>query len=54
MAFPLVTPDDLISFLRRLEPHVRIDLADSQLRRKPSPLKEDRVVVITAEALRLS
>jgi three-Cys-motif partner protein len=51
MAFPLVTPDDLVDFLRALEPHVRLNLAGSQRRRKPSPLKEDRVVVLNAKAL---
>jgi three-Cys-motif partner protein len=51
MAFPLVTPDDLISSLHALEPHIRIDLEGSPLRKKPSPLKEDRVVVLNAKAL---
>lgn len=51
MAFPLVTPDDLVDSLRALEPHVKISLAGSQLRKKPSPLQEDRVVVLNARAL---
>lgn len=46
MAFPLVTPDDLVSWLINLEPNIRIELSGSTRRRKPSPLQEDKVVVI--------
>ncbi len=51
MAFPLVTPDDLIGSLHALEPHIRIDLEGSPMRKKPSPLKEDRVVILNAKTL---
>ena len=52
MAFPLVSPDDLVTCIRNLEPHVKITFAESERRRKPSPLKDDRVVVVNAAALR--
>jgi three-Cys-motif partner protein len=52
MAFPLVAPDDLVGWLMTLEPHVRVVLAGSKRRRKPSPMQDDRVVVMNPEALR--
>jgi three-Cys-motif partner protein len=47
MTFPLVTPDDLVSWLANLEPHIRVELSGSGRRRKPSPLQDDKVRVIT-------
>ena len=52
MAFPLVTPNDLVSWLSALEPNIEIRLAGSARRRKPLPLEDDRVVVINSNALR--
>lgn len=52
MAFPLVTPDDLESWLRQLEPNIEIHLAGSPRRRKPSPSEEDTVVVRRPDLLR--
>jgi three-Cys-motif partner protein len=52
MTFPLVTSDDLVSWLTELEPHVKLKLDGSARRRKPSPLKDDRVVVITPRSIR--
>jgi hypothetical protein len=49
MAFPLVFPDDLVSWLKTLHPNVRIEFAGSKRRRKPSPFEDDRVVVTNAE-----
>jgi hypothetical protein len=42
MAFPLVTPDDLVAFLKQLEPAVTV-LLEGKGRRRPSPGKGDRV-----------
>jgi three-Cys-motif partner protein len=52
MAFPLVTPDDLANWLTALEPSIHLKLGGSSRRRKPSPLKDDRVVVINPMSLR--
>jgi three-Cys-motif partner protein len=46
MAFPLVTPDDLVNWLKNLEPHIELKLSGSPRRQKPSPLQDDRVVVV--------
>lgn len=51
MAFPLVTPHDLVSWLEALEPTIRTVLAGSKQRRKPSPMEDDRIMVIDSEAL---
>jgi three-Cys-motif partner protein len=51
MAFPLVTPNDLIEWLRALEPHIEIRLEGAH-RKKPSPSGNDRVVVINRQQLR--
>ncbi len=37
MFFPLVTPNDLVGWLRALEPNIRIDLSGVPSRKKPSP-----------------
>jgi hypothetical protein len=52
MAFPLVTPDDLVSWLTAWGPNVKLDLVGSARRRKPSALNEDRVIVINPNSLR--
>jgi three-Cys-motif partner protein len=52
MAFPLVTPDDLVSWLRELEPNIKIQLAGSQKRKKPSPGEDDRIIVTNPNALK--
>jgi hypothetical protein len=36
MAFPLVTPEDLVQWLAKLAPNVEIVLEGSQRQRKPS------------------
>ena len=53
MAFPLVTPDDLVSWLRELEPNIKIQLAGSPKRKKPSPGEDDGVIVTNHNALKL-
>jgi hypothetical protein len=45
MAFPLVTPDDLESWVRALQPNVQIRLAGSSRRRKLSPSEDDSLLV---------
>lgn len=52
LAFPLVTPDDLIYWLRALEPDVEIHLTGSSHRKKPKPLEEDFLVVVNPAAVR--
>lgn len=51
MAFPLVTPNDLVEWLRALEPHIEIRLAGVPSRKKPKPSEDYRVVVINPKAL---
>jgi len=51
MAFPLVTPDDLQSWIEALAPNVRLELAGSSRRRRPSPAQKDRVVVMNRTKL---
>jgi three-Cys-motif partner protein len=46
MAFPLVTPTDLQSWIEALGPCVRLQLAGSSQRKRPSPAQDDRVVVM--------
>lgn len=50
MAFPLVSPEDLIQCLKELEPAIEIKL-DGIRRQRPSPTKNDRVVVINRNLL---
>ena len=52
MAFPLVTPDDLVNWLRELEPNITIQLAGSQKRKKPSPGEDDCIIVTNLGALK--
>jgi len=51
MAFPLVTPSDLVTWLMELKPHIELRLAGSSSRRKPSPSEDDRIFVINSTAL---
>ena len=55
MAFPLVSPDDLVAWLKALEPHVKIKFELSEKRKrpkKPSPMHDDRVFIANLSALR--
>jgi len=51
MAFPLVTPNDLVSWIMELKPNIELRLAGSSPRRKPLPSEDDRVLVINSKAL---
>jgi hypothetical protein len=51
MAFPLVTPDDLVGWLRALEPHIQITLNGVPSTKKPKPAEDYRVSVINRQAL---
>jgi three-Cys-motif partner protein len=51
MAFPLVTPADLLQWLREFSPAIEIHLAGSKGRKKLSPEEDDRVVVINSSDL---
>jgi three-Cys-motif partner protein len=53
MAFPLVTPDDLVSWVRALEPRIKVLLSGSGGRKKPSPSEEDQVEVLDPKNLQL-
>jgi three-Cys-motif partner protein len=50
MAFPLVTPNDLVAWLRALQFIVEIRLANPRAK-KPSPSQQDRVVVLDRQRL---
>ncbi len=52
MFFPLVTPNDLVEWLRALEPNIKIELAGVPTRKKPKPSEDYRVVVINSKALK--
>jgi hypothetical protein len=51
MAFPLVGPEDLVGWIRDLQPNVKLVLSGSPKRKKPSPGENDRVVVVNSAAL---
>jgi len=51
MFFPLVTPNDLVKWLRALEPDIEITLEGVPSRKKPKPSEDYRVVVINSKAL---
>jgi len=51
MTFPLVKPTDLVTWLAELRPHVEVLLANATSR-KPSPLRDDRVMVVNPSAVR--
>ena len=50
MAFPLVNPRDLQSWIAALIPNVKLHLTGSTRRKKPSPAEDDRVVVVNPSA----
>lgn len=52
MAFPLVTPNDLVGWLRALEPNIEIRLAGIPSRKKPRPSEDYHVAVINSKALK--
>ena len=52
MFFPLVTPNDLVQWVKALKPNIEINLAGVSSRKKPSPSEDYRVVVINSEALK--
>lgn len=52
MAFPLITPDDLVGWLTGLEPHIKVSFSGTSRRRKFLPLDDDWIVVINPQALR--
>ena len=51
MAFPLVTPNDLIGWLRDLEPAIKLKLSGSSRRQKFLPRDDDWISVIRPESL---
>lgn len=51
MAFPLVTPDDLVGWLQGWEPSIKFQLEAPNFT-KPSPSRNDRVVVINLKELK--
>jgi three-Cys-motif partner protein len=51
MAFPLVSPNDLVGWLTELKPNVELQLAGSSSRRKPSPSANDLVIVHNPRSL---
>lgn len=52
MAFPLVTPDDLVAWLKALKPNIEVNLGGVPSRRKPRPSEDFRVMVINPKALK--
>jgi hypothetical protein len=50
MTFPLVTPDDLVSWLQKLVPAVKFKFENPRSR-KPSALKDDRILVEDPKAI---
>ena len=51
MMFPLVTPDDLVAWLRSWEPDIKIILTKER-RKKPSSLEEDQIFVTNPTSLK--
>ena len=51
MAFPLVTPNDLVGWLRALGSNIEIRLNGTATRNKPKPSEDYRVVLINPKAL---
>jgi three-Cys-motif partner protein len=46
MAFPLVTPNDLVGWLTALEPHIKLSFTKSLRRRKFIPMEDDWILVV--------
>jgi three-Cys-motif partner protein len=53
MAFPLVTPNDLVGWLISLEPNIKLNFSGSSRRRRFLPLEDDWISVINPDSLRL-
>ena len=53
MAFPLVTPDDLVGWLTALGPNIKLSFSGSSRRRKFLPLESDWIFVTNPDSLRL-
>ncbi len=51
MFFPLVTPNDLVGWLKQLGSNIRITLGGVPSNKKPKPSEDYRVVVINPKAL---
>jgi three-Cys-motif partner protein len=51
MAFPFTTPEDLHAWLHSFKPHIKIELAGSPKRKKPSADHDDRVFLENHMAL---
>ena len=52
MAFPLVTPKDLIGWLRALEPAIKVNMSGSSRRQKFLPREDDSISVLNPSSLR--
>ena len=52
MAFPLLTPEDLLGWLTALEPHIQLSFAKSLRRRKFIPLEDDWILVVDPTSVR--
>ena len=52
MAFPLVTPNDLVGWLRELAPNIEIRIDGVISKKKPRPVEDYRVVVLNPQELR--
>jgi hypothetical protein len=52
MFFPVVTPSDLVGWLRAMHPDVEIRLGGVPTKRKPVPSEAFRVVVLNSKALK--
>jgi three-Cys-motif partner protein len=51
MFYPLVTPDNLVQWIRALEPNIKVTLDGVSSTKKPKPSEDYRVVVINPKAL---
>jgi three-Cys-motif partner protein len=51
MFFPLLTPNDLVKWLKALEPNIKIELGGVLSKTKPKPSEDYRVVVINSKTL---
>ena len=52
MFFPVLTPDDLVDWLRAMHPDVEIKLGGVPTKRKPVPSEDFRVLVLNPKALK--
>ena len=51
IAFPLVSPNDVVRWLNALKPDIGVQLMGTG-RRKPNPLQHDEVIVINPQGLK--